>query len=262
MFRESAGGTCMRPETVLGSVPAASVHNGNGRSKVVLVCEHASNHIPAQLDNLGLPDFELSRHIAWDPGAFAVAKRLSDLLDAPLVYANVSRLVLDINRQPGHRGSIVEVSELTGIPGNKDLSSLEREARARAIYEPFHDALRSTIERRRKAAPWVISIHSYTPVYKGVPRPWHAGILHNEDRRLSTTMLKMLRENPDLNVGDNEPYAPIDGVYHTIERHTKPFGYQGAMIEIRNDLIADATGEKEWAERFYQILTRMLAVEA
>ncbi|MBB6182311.1 N-formylglutamate amidohydrolase [Pseudorhizobium flavum] len=252
----------MRPEAFLGSVAPASVYNGSGHSKVVLVCEHASNHVPPQLNGLGLPDFELTRHIAWDPGAFSVAKRLSDLLDAPLVYANVSRLVLDINRQPGHRGSIVEVSELTEIPGNKNLTPLDRETRARAIYEPFHEVLRSTIERRRKANPWIISIHSYTPIYKGVPRPWHAGILHNDDRRLSTDMLEMLRQDPALNIGDNEPYAPIDGVYHTVERHTKPFGYKGAMVEIRNDLIADANGEQEWAERFHQVLTRMLAVEA
>lgn len=191
-----------------------------------------------------------------------MAQKLANRLDAPLVHANVSRLVLDINRQPGHRGSIVEISELTEIPGNKGLSPFDREVRASAIYEPFHETLRETIERRRHADPWIISIHSYTPVYKGVQRPWHAGILHDEDRRLSQPMLDILREEPSLTIGDNEPYAPVDGVYHTIERHTKPFGYKGVMIEIRNDLIAEATGEQEWAERFYEILTRMLAMKA
>lgn len=243
---------------MFGGISAVDVHNEAGSSKIVLVCEHASNHIPAQLKNLGLTDLESRQHIAWDPGALGVAKKLSALLDAPLVYANVSRLILDINREPGHRGSIVEISELTEIPGNKGLSEFDRDARVRAIYDPFHKVLDAVIERRPDKDPWILSIHSYTPIFKGIPRPWHAGILHNEDTRLSTTMLSLLREDGTLCVGDNEPYAPTDGVYHTIERHTAPFGHKGAMIEIRNDLIADEIGEHAWATRFHQILKRML----
>lgn len=241
------------------STSAVGVHNFNGDSKIILVCEHASNTIPAQFNNLGLSALKVEEHIAWDPGAFGTARRLADMIDAPLVYANVSRLVLDINREPDHRGSIVEVSELTEIPGNKGLTQSERRARVRAVYEPFHAMLGTVIQSRDAKSPWLISLHSYTPVFKGVQRPWHVGILHNDDTRLSTRLLDALKKDSGLVVGDNEPYAPTDGVYHTIEKHTVSRGYAGAMVEIRNDLIADESGEQDWAARFNRILNGMLA---
>lgn len=241
---------------------AVSVHNEHGRSKIVLVCEHASSHMPAEFDGLGLPRSKLKEHIAWDIGALQVAKRLADLLDAPLVHANVSRLILDINREPGHRGSIPEISESTEILANKGLSAAARSARVRSIYEPFHETLASVVGRRRfDGGPWVISIHSYTPIYKGFERPWHVGILHNEDMRLSTKLLTALKQDESLIVGDNEPYAPSDGVYHTIERHTASAGYVGAMVEIRNDLIHDATGQSDWAARFHRILMECMQLK-
>ena len=244
----------MDAEPFLTDRTAVGVQNEDGCSQIVLVCEHASNYIPPRLERLGLPPDKLTDHIAWDPGALGVAEKLSDLLDAPLVYANVSRLVLDINRQPGHPGSIVKLSETTEIPGNASLLDVERSARRRAIYEPFHAALDLVIAKRQQRWPWVISIHSFTPVYKGVKRPWHVGILHDEDTRLSHQLLGALRRDRALVVGDNEPYAPNDGVYHTIARHTVPFGFAGAMIEIRNDLISDSHGEEDWANRFHRIL--------
>ena len=249
----------MRAETFLANGTPVSVRNEDGGSQIVLVCEHASNHIPDHLGGLGLPPEKLTEHIAWDPGALGVAEKLSDLLDAPLVYANVSRLVLDINRKPDHPGSIVKLSETTEIPGNMGLSDLERSTRCKAVYEPFHTTLDLIVAKRRQRSPWVISIHSYTPVYKGASRPWHVGILHNEDTRLSHQLLNALRQDLGLVVGDNEPYAPTDGVYHTIERHTAPFGFAGAMIEIRNDLLADSEGEADWANRFHRILNGMLS---
>ena len=245
-------------EAFLADRTPVSLRNEGGSSRIILICEHASNYVPPHLDGLGLPSEKLSEHIAWDPGALGVAEKLSDLLDAPLVYANVSRLVLDINREPGHPGSIVRQSETTEIPGNTALSEVERSIRCSAVYEPFHAAVTQLIDRRKRRSPWVISIHSYTPVYKGFTRPWHVGILHNEDTRLSHQLLTALRQDPDLAVGDNEPYAPADGVFHTIERHTAPLGFAGAMIEIRNDLISNKEGETDWADRFHRILRGML----
>lgn len=238
-----------------------SVRNEDGSSQIVLVCEHASNYVPPHLDGLGLPPDKLVEHIAWDPGALGVAEKLSDMLDAPLVFANVSRLVLDINRQPDHPGSIVSLSEATAIPGNAALSDAERLVRCDAIYQPFHAALEDVVATRRHRSPWVISIHSFTPVYKGVARPWHVGILHNHDTRLSHHLLDGLSKDPGLIVGDNEPYAPTDGVYHTIERHTLRNGFAGAMIEIRNDLISNNQGESDWANRFNHILKGMLTLD-
>jgi predicted N-formylglutamate amidohydrolase len=244
-------------QTFLGGIPAVSVRNETGSSQIILVCEHASNYVPDHLSNLGLPDAKLAEHIAWDPGAVEVAGILSDLLDAPLVHANVSRLVLDINRRPDHPGSIVTLSETTVIPGNEGLSAAERSIRCEAIYNPFHSRLEQVLATRQFSNPWVLSIHSYTPVYKGLNRPWHVGILHDADVRLSAQLIEALKRDRNLVVGDNQPYAPSDGVYHTVERHTKPFERLGAMIEIRNDLIADRAGQVDWAHRLHNILAGM-----
>ena len=245
----------MNKQQFLSGRSPVTVRNKNGASQIVLICEHASNNIPDHLDNLGLSDTKLNEHIAWDIGALSVAGILSDLLDAPLVHANVSRLVIDINRLPDHSGSIVTRSEASPIPGNIGLSQAERYTRRDAIYEPFHAELTRVLAERQHCDTWVLSIHSYTPVYNGVNRPWHVGILHNEDRRLSTPLITALKCYRNLIVGDNQPYAPTDGVYHTIDRHTMPFGRMGAMIEIRNDLIADHEGQTEWAHHLKNILT-------
>lgn len=247
----------MDAPTFLDHRSPVSVRNEAGNSQIVLICEHASNHVPAHLGRLGLPDATLAEHIAWDPGALNTAEMLSDLLDATLVQANISRLVLDINRKPDHPGSIVTLSETTSIPGNVGLSDAQRAIRCQAIYEPFHAELERVLAERQSSNPWVLSIHSFTPIYKGTRRPWHIGILHNDDTRLSAPLIDALKMERDLVVGDNEPYAPTDGVYHTIERHTEPFGRAGVMIEIRNDLIADRQGQVEWALRLHGILAGM-----
>jgi predicted N-formylglutamate amidohydrolase len=197
---------------------AVSVVNPEGRGAFVLVCDHASNWIPPSLVGLGLPPCELERHIAWDPGALALASRMSVLLDAPLVHATISRLVLDVNRDPAHPGLVVSSSEDTIIPGNRELTPEDRSNRLSSIYQPYHQALARVIAGR-VAPPRLVSIHSFTPVFRGVHRPWHIGVLSAEDRRLADPLLKLLREQAQLHVGDNQPYAPTDGVYHTLEKH-------------------------------------------
>jgi predicted N-formylglutamate amidohydrolase len=212
--------------------------------------------VPLSLKGLGLPPAELDRHIAWDPGALELARRLSGLLDAPLVHTTVSRLVLDVNRDPAHHGSIVTSSEDTLIPGNQDLSVEERSRRVRSIYQPYHRALASVIERSfaDNAALRVVSVHSFTPVFRNERRPWHIGVLSAEDRRLAQPLIELLRASGEFHVGDNQPYAPTDGVYHTLERHCTERKLRSVMLELRADMIAADESRRLWALRLSRTL--------
>ncbi|PZF78870.1 N-formylglutamate amidohydrolase [Aestuariivirga litoralis] len=222
--------------------------NAQGRSPFVLICEHASNTLPKALGTLGLPEADLTRHIAWDIGAEKVARLLSRLMDAPLLLQRYSRLAYDCNRPPESPDSIPEVSELTAIPGNKKLSAADRLARARDIYRPFHDGVSAVLDKRAAEGQrsLVVSIHSFTPVYKGKPRSVELGILHDRDTTLSS---KLIKSFPNIDARLNEPYGPKDGVLHTLNLHGFARGLQHAMIEIRNDLVATERGQDEWAQR-------------
>lgn len=235
---------------------AVSVVNEAGMGPFVLACDHASNRIPDGYGTFGLPAADLLRHIAWDPGALAVSEAMAATLGAPLVASTVSRLLVDCNRPLDAPDLIWEVSEDTRIPGNLGLSQTERRRRIDLAWRPFHDAIDRLIETRLAAgsAVGLVTVHSYTPVWKGVARPWHVGIIHDEDERLSAPLLAGLRAEAGLVVGDNEPYAPKDRVYYTLERHARSRGLPCAMIEIRNDLIADVAGQQEWAERLSRLL--------
>ncbi|PIQ38529.1 MAG: N-formylglutamate amidohydrolase [Lysobacterales bacterium CG17_big_fil_post_rev_8_21_14_2_50_64_11] len=243
------------------SAPPFAIHNADGRSGLLLLCEHASNHIPAQYHGLGLSREQQHRHIAWDIGALAVATALSSALDAPLVFATYSRLLLDLNRPIDADDSIVAHSEDTAIPGNDRLDPGERALRQRALYHPFHAAVARLIDARlaRGQATALLSMHSFTPTYLGVSRPWHVGVLAEHDRRLADALLRALRADPALCVGDNQPYAPSQGVYHSMDRHGQQRGLACAMIELRNDLIAQTGTQRAWAERLCAVLTPALA---
>lgn len=235
------------------------VSNRTGRSPYVIVCDHASNNVPPAFAGLGLTAGDLSRHIAWDPGALPVARQLAESLDAALVEACVSRLVIDCNRPLDAADLIPTVSENTAIPGNAMLSDHERAARIAHYHAPFHAALDDLVARRLASGLEVrlVAIHSFTPVYKGRARPWHIGVLHDEDERMSLPMLAMLRTAHGLVVGDNEPYSPADRVYYTLERHGRRRGCPCVMVEIRNDEIAEDAGQHRWAERLSGILKDM-----
>ena len=222
--------------------------NGSGQSPYVLVCEHASNLLPDRLGTLGLEDAELLSHIAWDIGAEKVARRLSQLVDAPLALQRYSRLAYDCNRPPDMPSAMPDISEVTPIPGNRNLTPDQRLARTREIYRPFHEGLADLLDLRaaEKLASIVVSIHSFTPVFKGKPRKVELGILHDRDTRLSS---KLIKSFPNIEARLNEPYGPKDGVRHTLNLHAAPRGLQHAMIEIRNDLIATDRGQDEWAQR-------------
>jgi predicted N-formylglutamate amidohydrolase len=222
--------------------------NEQGRSPIVLICEHASCVLPKALGTLGLPEAELQRHIAWDIGAENVARLLSRLIDAPLLLQRYSRLAYDCNRPPDSPDAIPEVSELTTIPGNRKLSAADKLARAREIYRPFHDGVSHVLDKRAAAGirSIIVSIHSFTPVYKGKPRSVELGILHDRDTSLSSRLIKSF---PNVDARLNEPYGPKDGVLHTLNMHGFTRGLQHAMIEIRNDLVSAERGQDEWAQR-------------
>ena len=222
--------------------------NEQGRSPFVLICEHAARLLPERLGTLGLAESELNRHIAWDIGAENVARVLSRLIDAPLLLQRYSRLAYDCNRPPESPDAIPQLSELTAIPGNKRLSADDRLARVREIYRPFHDGVSSLLDRRAAAGigSALVSIHSFTSLYKGKPRSVELGILHDRDTRLSSTLIKGF---PNVDARLNEPYGPKDGVLHTLNLHGFARGLPHAMIEIRNDLISAERGQDEWAQR-------------
>ena len=238
---------------------AVRITNREGRSPIVLICDHASNFIPERFGGLGLGKRELESHIAWDPGALPVARRMAEALDAALVESCISRLVIDCNRPLEAPDLICSVSETTAVPGNENLSPRDREARVALSWQPFHEAIEQLIEERllqdRDTA--LVSIHSFTPVYKGVRRPWHVGILHDDDQAIADPLIAALKSSAGVVVGDNEPYSPADRVYFTLERHGRSRGLSCAMIEIRNDEIGGEAGQRKWADMLAGILSDM-----
>jgi predicted N-formylglutamate amidohydrolase len=236
--------------------PPVSVHNAGGASPLLLVADHAGNAIPRALGRLGVaaPDWE--RHIAWDIGIASVGRMLADALGAMLIRQNYSRLVIDSNRPRGSPTSIPEVSELTPIPGNVDLSDAEKEMRAREIFRPYHERIEAELERRRQAgrAAALIALHSFTPVFKGAARAWHVALLYNRDPRLARRLLALFQHEHGLVVGDNQPYFVSDTTDYTIPVHGERHGLPHVLIEIRQDLIAEESGQRKWVG----ILARLL----
>ena len=234
-------------------VPPVREFNAAGRSPFLLTCDHYGRLIPRLLGDLGVPESELKRHIAWDIGIAGVAEALSKHLDAHLVVQRYSRLVIDCNRPPHVASSIPLISEATTIPGNEGISREAAAIRRTQIFDPYHRRIGEIIDQR--GMPTVlVSLHSFTPVYAGIARPWHIGTLYHRDTHLPPLMLKLLRAEGDLVVGDNEPYKVSDETDYTIPVHGEARGLMNTGIEIRQDLISDQAGEQAWAERLARIL--------
>ncbi len=216
---------------------------------LVLVCEHASNAFPAAWGDLGLTEAQREAHIAWDPGALPVARALAEALNATLVEARVSRLIYDLNRPPHSRGAMPEVSEIFEIAGNKDLSEAARLARTRAIYLPFHAALRVHLAERLAARrpTQIITVHSFTPIYHGTQRAVEFGVIHDADPSLAEAIVAEARAQTPLKTELNAPYSAADEVTHTLALHATPMGLRNAMLEIRNDLIATPETQESMA---------------
>jgi predicted N-formylglutamate amidohydrolase len=246
------------PLRLLGEDDPAPVRvlRPEGASQFLLTADHAGRAIPRRLGDLGLSDSELARHIAWDIGIAGVTETLSRLLDATAVLQAYSRLVIDCNRHPGWESSIPAVSELTEIPGNRAIPPSEREARRREIFLPYHQAIAELLDRRQRAArrTVLIAMHSFTPVFKGETRNIDVGILYNRDRRLAGIMLDLLRAEGDLAVGNNAPYAITEASDYTVPVHGEGRSLPHVEIEIRQDLIGDASGQAAWASRLARLL--------
>jgi predicted N-formylglutamate amidohydrolase len=242
--------------------PAAVVeYRSDGASPFLLVCDHAGRRIPRKLQNLGLSETDLARHIGWDIGIAGVGRILADRLDAALVMQPYSRLVIDCNRPPGTPTSIAPMSEATQIPDNENISALDAALRLREIFTPYHAAIEKHLEARAKAKRQtiLISLHSFTPVYKGVARVWHAGVLYNRYDPLAASLLALLRASGESAFGDNEPYSVTDDTDYTIPVHGEKRGLPHVAIELRQDLIAGEAGQLEWAELLAVLLPKAAA---
>jgi len=236
--------------------PAVQEFLIDGRSDFIILADHAGARIPRRLANLGLPDSELQRHIAWDIGALSVARRVAQALDAPLLAQNYSRLVIDCNRDPKVATSIPRISELREIPGNIGLSPGEIIARRAEIFDPYHQRIRELLDARQAIGRRVILVaqHTMTDVYNGDRRPMHAAVLYNRDRRFAGVVLEMLRRERHLIIADNEPYFVSDETDYTIPHHAEARSLLHVEIEIRQDLVNDETGQAEWAARMAGVL--------
>lgn len=233
--------------------PVAWVENGAGAGPVLLLCEHASNWIPERHGDLGVSASDRQRHIAWDIGAAALARGLARRLDARLVLSGVSRLVIDCNRPLGVPSSIPLRSEDTDIPGNAGLTAEDIAFRQHAYFEPFRALVAAQIAARRPAL--LVGVHSFTPVFRGVARPWHAGVLYADAVALGARLVAGLRADPGLVVGDNEPYRIEAAEDFTVPIHGDANGIPAVLLEVRQDLLADEAGIEAWAARLAPLLS-------
>ena len=248
------------PMSLLGKddPPPFEMFNMSGITPLLLVCDHASRLVPAALRGLGLQTDILDCHIAYDIGAEEVSRNLSEKLDAPLVLAGYSRLLIDLNRPPDHPESILTVSDEIPIPGNKNLDDNAKRHRVRDLFEPYHDAINGALANisgaNKKSA--LLSVHSFSPDFGGYPRPWDIGILWNSDSRIAFPLMELLNRK-GLNVGNNEPYSGHDLAY-TIDRHGGAAGLPSCAVEINQNQLRDEIGIKRWSNVLAEALTEIL----
>ncbi len=237
------------------------VHRAGGASPWLLIADHAGQRVPQALAGLGLAQAELDRHIGWDIGIAGVTRRLSALLDAFAITQTYSRLVIDCNRPHASPTLIAPVSDGTVVPGNQDLSPRQRQQRIDAIFAPYHARIEAELEARkaRDRPTLLVMMHSFTPSMNGVERPWHAGVLYHRDTRLAHALLQALRGEPELVVGDNQPYSVSASSDYAVPVHGEGRGLPHVELEIRQDLIADAAGQQAWAERLARLLPALAA---
>lgn len=241
--------------------PVFQALNSQGQTPLLLICDHASRAIPAALDNLGLPDEVLKHHIAYDIGAAAVTRRLSESLDAPALLAGYSRLLIDCNRAPGDPMSITEASDGITVPGNQNLSEDDQARREETFFEPYHHAITNTLARLWRAgpAPALFSIHSFTPSLGGEDRYWDIGVLWNRDPRIALPLLEKLGAHQGLHVGDNKPYSGRDIAY-SLDLHGGAAGLSNCAVEIRQDHLETDEGVARWGDILSAALKDILTI--
>jgi predicted N-formylglutamate amidohydrolase len=241
--------------------PPFEIARPDARSRILLLCDHATNTVPAGVGNLGLSEAEMTRHIAYDIGARGVTLALAERLDATAVLTRFSRLVIDPNRGEDDPTLVMRLYDGTIIPGNRHADAVEIERRLTRFHRPYHAAINAEIDARldRGAPPALLAIHSFTPRLKSrAPRPWHVGVLWHRDGRMALPLLAALRAEGELCVGDNEPYSgQLEG--DTLSRHGTRRGLAHVLIELRQDLIETETGQAAWAERLAPLVARAAA---
>lgn len=237
--------------------PCVSVVRSGGTSPYVLTCDHASNRLPRRIGSLGLPEADMLSHIAWDPGALAVAQGVSAALDAPLIRSHYSRLIVDLNRPPSSLGHIPETSAGIAIPANQALPRQEREARLEALFLPYHEMITRILDARLKRSipTLLVAIHSFTPNYPGETRPWHIGVTHRFDKGLGDEIVRQLKALTSLEIGDNQPYQIDDIDDMTIPMHAERRGLPNALIELRQDTLISEHDIAEATQRLSETLS-------
>jgi len=235
--------------------------NGGEKPSPIFVCDHASNALPPGYGSLGLGSEAFERHIAYDIGAADVTRLLAHAFAAPAVLGPYSRLLIDLNRGLDDPTLVMKLSDGAIIPGNANADGAEIAKRSTLYYQPYHDSIEAEIARVRAggAAPVLISIHSFTPEWRGRKRPWHIGILWSDkDPRLAQFMLTRLGRESDLTIGDNQPYSgELEG--DCMDQHAVRYGFAHVLIELRQDLADTAAKAQQWAARLQPILQEALA---
>jgi predicted N-formylglutamate amidohydrolase len=234
--------------------------DGNAAGGLLIICDHASNAVPPELGDLGLPPSERKRHIAWDIGAAAITEILAVRFQAPAVICGTSRLVIDCNRNPEDPASIPEVSDGTAIPGNRLLSASDRSQRIARWFVPYHDAIEAAVAQAIATGtePVLLAVHSMTDIMRGVARPWPVAISWHRDERLSRPMIDALQRRIAEPVGDNQPYDLDPREDYSTPKHAMDRGLRHLQVEFRQDLVAAAAGQAHWARIFGDSLAEVL----
>lgn len=242
------------------STESYSIISGRADAGLVLVCDHAANAFPPEYGTLGLPADQLQRHIAYDIGAAAITRLLAASFGCPAVLTHFSRLLIDPNRGEDDPTLIMRLSDGAIVPGNRHLDAAERERRITSYYRPYHQAIDRLLDAciATGRPPAILSMHSMTDNWKGQPRPWQVAVLWDRDQRLAVPLIEAFRAEGDLTVGDNEPYhGRLEG--DCMWRHGTLRGLAHAIIEVRQDLVGDAQGQRHWADRIARVVARLMA---
>ncbi len=230
------------------------------RTSLIIICDHATNLVPPEYGMLGLDDIQLNRHIGYDIGALEVSLELGRRLEATVIFSRFSRLLIDPNRGEDDPTLIMQLSDGAIVPGNARLDAAERARRVAGFHAPYHAAIAAELDSllAQGLVPAVVSIHSFTEAWRGVPRKWHAALLWDQDPRLAVPLLRELRTRTGLEIGDNEPYSGHlrnDSIF----RHATLRGLPNALIEIRQDQVRDAKGQREWGALIADCLAAIFA---
>jgi len=236
--------------------PVYSIENPDSTSSVLILCDHAAPRVPAEMHQLGLAEDYFRQHIAFDIGALDLSLRLAQHFACPMIHSNYSRLVIDLNRRPGGEGSIAEISDGIVVPGNAGLNREQVQQRQQTYFWPYHRAVNKQLQKIRTRAQdaIVLSIHSFTPEMDGVIRPWHIGILWNNDDRLAAPLIRSLRQDPVLCIGDNKPYHARSPLGYTMPAHAESARLKHVLLEFRQDLIETPAAAQYWADLIYPAL--------